>query len=151
MKLEQKLTNFRLIANNSSSRKVGVFFLPTRRQKRHTTPSHGLAPSHTLSLSPNPREVSEWFKEHAWKACLPKGIASSNLVLSADKAPKGPFLLFQSGFSKFSKAIPKHTIRQLHYQLELHRQKNYRTKPSFLSSANAQCELDASGLRYQFQ
>ena len=30
-------------------------------------------------------EVSEWFKEHAWKVCIPqKGIASSNLAFSAE-------------------------------------------------------------------
>jgi hypothetical protein len=27
--------------------------------------------------------VSEWFKEHAWKACVPKGTGGSNPFLSA--------------------------------------------------------------------
>ena len=32
------------------------------------------------------REVSEWLKEHAWKACIPlKGIEGSNPFLSAKK------------------------------------------------------------------
>ena len=35
--------------------------------------------------SGSPGEVSEWFKEHAWKACVPKGTAGSNPVLSAKK------------------------------------------------------------------
>ena len=31
-------------------------------------------------------EMSEWFKEHAWKVCvLQKGTAGSNPALSADK------------------------------------------------------------------
>ena len=31
-------------------------------------------------------ELSEWFKEHAWKVCMPqKGIESSNLSLSANR------------------------------------------------------------------
>ncbi len=30
-------------------------------------------------------ELSEWFKEHAWKACISQGIKSSNLLLSAKK------------------------------------------------------------------
>lgn len=28
-------------------------------------------------------ELSEWLKEHAWKACISQGIESSNLSLSA--------------------------------------------------------------------
>ena len=39
----------------------------------------------------------EWLKRHAWKACVPqKGIASSNLALSAEMALQisvGPFSL----------------------------------------------------------
>ncbi len=32
-------------------------------------------------------EMLEWLKRHAWKACgLPKGLASSNLALSAETA-----------------------------------------------------------------
>jgi len=29
--------------------------------------------------------VSEWLKEHAWKACVSQGTESSNLFLSAKK------------------------------------------------------------------
>ncbi len=29
------------------------------------------------------REVSEWLKELAWKACIPNGIVGSNPILSA--------------------------------------------------------------------
>lgn len=33
-------------------------------------------------------ELSEWPKEHAWKACMSKGIKSSNLLLTAKKSKK---------------------------------------------------------------
>ena len=36
------------------------------------------------SYSPHYRgEMAEWLKAHAWKACIPQGIQSSNLCLSA--------------------------------------------------------------------
>jgi hypothetical protein len=30
-----------------------------------------------------PREVLEWLKRHAWKACTPQGVEGSNPFLSA--------------------------------------------------------------------
>ena len=42
-------------------------------------------------------ELSEWLKEHAWKACISQGIESSNLSLSADGKPD-----CLSGFSFFN-------------------------------------------------
>ena len=35
-------------------------------------------------------EVSEWPIEHAWKACIPRGIEGSNTSLSATKTKTGP-------------------------------------------------------------
>ena len=36
------------------------------------------------SYNPHYRgEMAEWLKAHAWKACIPQGIQSSNLCLSA--------------------------------------------------------------------
>jgi hypothetical protein len=43
-------------------------------------------PKFLISLCPRfkPGEMSEWFKEHAWKVCIPpKGIQGSNPCLSA--------------------------------------------------------------------
>lgn len=54
----------------------------------------------------------EWFKRHAWKACIPlKGITSSNLVLSAKKSSPqnvsaGIFYLF----SDMQEVSPKAAI-----------------------------------------
>ena len=42
------------------------------------------SPSETTYGSGHPYgEVSEWFKEHAWKACVLKGTGGSNPFLSA--------------------------------------------------------------------
>ncbi len=44
---------------------------------------------HILSYICNPnREVSEWFKEHAWKACIRQRIGGSNPFLSAKPVTK---------------------------------------------------------------
>ena len=42
-------------------------------------------PCHLLSISQNliNGEMSEWSKEHVWKACIPQGILGSNPSLSA--------------------------------------------------------------------
>ena len=48
----------------------------------------------------------EWLKRHAWKACVPqKGIASSNLALSAET----PYRTLCKGFfvNRGPKSVPK--------------------------------------------
>jgi hypothetical protein len=35
------------------------------------------------------REVAEWLKAHAWKACILHGIEGSNPFLSAKSLPNG--------------------------------------------------------------
>jgi hypothetical protein len=50
-----------------------------------------------------PGEMSEWLKEHAWKACvLQKGTVSSNLTLSAKELEPNVVGLFylRPGFVK---------------------------------------------------
>ena len=49
-------------------------------------------------------EMLEWLKRHAWKACVPqKGIASSNLALSAIINKKPPVTqIVTGGSSKFT-------------------------------------------------
>ena len=39
-------------------------------------------------------EMAEWFKAHAWKACLLKGIEGSNPSLSANRRRNGQALAF---------------------------------------------------------
>ncbi len=60
--------------------------------------------------------MSEWLKEHAWKACvLQKGTAGSNPALSADKSNEPPlfagFIIYKRArkacFSKVVKEIIK--------------------------------------------
>ena len=52
-------------------------------------------------------EMLEWLKRHAWKACVPpKGIASSNLALSA-KRNKPATSLLDCWFILFCKAPPQ--------------------------------------------
>lgn len=40
------------------------------------------APRNPHGTSEHSGEVSEWFKEHAWRACNPKGFGGSNPPLS---------------------------------------------------------------------
>ena len=48
----------------------------------------------------------EWLKRHAWKACVPqKGIASSNLALSANKRPCGRFFCVESEIRGFAREL----------------------------------------------
>ncbi len=54
---------------------------------RIPTPMIGLLIYHSFSIFAAPKhgEMSEWLKEHAWKACLPqKGNVGSNPTLSAE-------------------------------------------------------------------
>ena len=41
--------------------------------------------NHILGSSERSGEMSEWFKEHAWRACNPKGFVGSNPTLSAEE------------------------------------------------------------------
>src|ERR1039457_3702305 len=66
---------------------AGVGFLTLRepggpgcRRNQGGPGAHGVIDSY----SPHYRgEMAEWLKAHAWKACIPQGIQSSNLCLSA--------------------------------------------------------------------
>ena len=54
----------------------------------------------SIILQPNckgEREMLEWLKRHAWKACIPlKGIPGSNPGLSAKGEQRSPFFVEQS-------------------------------------------------------
>src|ERR1039457_2650447 len=53
---------------------------PRCRRNQGGQARHGMIDSY----SPHYRgEMAEWLKAHAWKACIPQGIQSSNLCLSA--------------------------------------------------------------------
>ena len=61
------------------------------------------------------REVAEWFKAHAWKACWVQALEGSNPFLSAKQNPaKVGFFIFKStqvhlwGFKKKKDQAAKH-------------------------------------------
>ena len=56
----------------------------------------------------------EWLKRHAWKACVPqKGIASSNLALSANRKLKiAPSLLERDFFVAYVGARQRDEISE---------------------------------------
>ncbi len=58
--------------------------------------------------SPLSGEMLEWLKRHAWKACVPqKGIASSNLALSAKRTKGRAKPVLERDFSFFLQSPPQ--------------------------------------------
>ena len=83
--------------------------------------------------------MSEWSKEHAWKACVPQGTEGSNPSLTAISF-RTPFL---EGFQRLTEAHAPRTLRALWrfqhiYPVTIRRKKSQKTlyflsKPPFLS------------------
>ena len=88
--------NFRKGIAGSSGHSVPVLQDPSlANEPRHVSLSD---PRHGRS-SQSPGELSEWFKEHAWKACIGASLSGVRIPHSPPKncAPKGALFLAESG------------------------------------------------------